>query len=123
MAHFAELDGDNKVIRVLVVADEDAPTEQAGIDYLNSTPITEGTWKQTSYNTRVGIHLLGGTPLRKNYAGIGWTYNEELDAFITPKPFPSWVLNETKGIYEAPVANPEGHKYAWNEEEQRWYLR
>jgi hypothetical protein len=123
MAHFAELDGDNVVLRVVVVSNEQAPTEQAGIDYLNSTPITEGTWKQTSYNTKAGVHLLGGTPFRKNYAGRGYTYNADLDAFISPKPFPSWILNETKGIYEAPVASPEGNRYAWNEAEQRWDLR
>ncbi len=127
MAHFAELNEDNIVIRVIVVSDNDAPTEQAGINYLNSMPHTTGTWKQTSYNTLAGKHRLGGTPFRKNYAGVGYPYNEDLDAFIEPKPFPSWVLNETKGTYEAPVSNPKVDiiqpEYAWNEEEQRWDQR
>ena len=123
MAHFAEIGPHNVVQRVLVVSNDIATTEQAGIDHLNSFEHTQGIWKQTSYNTKAGVHLLGGTPFRKNYAGRGYTYNADLDAFISPKPFPSWILNETKGIYEAPVASPEGNRYAWNEAEQRWDLR
>jgi len=82
-----------------------------------------GTWIQTSYNTRGGIHLLGGTPMRKNYAGIGFSYDSQRDAFIPPKPYPSWNLNETSCLWEAPVAYPtDGHIYKWNETNRAWEL-
>ena len=78
---------------------------------------TSDTWKQTSYNTKGNVHKLGGTPLRKNYAGIGFTYDEDKDAFIPPKDYPSWTLNETTCLWDAPVAMPDdGKYYIWNED-------
>ena len=83
----------------------------------------DGVWKQASYNTVGGLHLLGGTPFRKNYPGIGYTYDSERDAFIAPQPFSSWLLNEEKCVWEAPVAYPDdGQNYIWNEETQQWDL-
>ena len=123
MAHFAKLGVGNKVLTVVVVHNDVATTEQAGVDFLNKTYKTNDTWKQTSYNTVGGKHLLGGTPFRKNYAGIGFKYNESLDAFIPPQDFPSWILNEETCLWEAPVAKPDdGQKYDWNETTQQWDL-
>ena len=85
MAHFAKLDENNVVTQVIVVANEEAPDEKTGQEFLASIGF-EGVWKQTSYNTRAGIHELGGIPFRKNYAGIGGTYDPVRDAFIPPKP-------------------------------------
>jgi hypothetical protein len=80
-----------------------------------------GTWVQTSYNTRGGVHLLGGTPMRKNYAGVGYTYNPTLDAFYAPQPYPSWTLNATSCLWQAPVAMPStGGPYKWNEATLAW---
>jgi hypothetical protein len=117
MAHFAELDENNIVLRVIVVADEH---EADGENWCNS--FAGGTWKQTSYNTRGGVHILEGTPLRKNYAGTGFTYDLTRDAFILPKPFASWILNETTCLWEAPVARPadDGKRYEWNEDITNW---
>ena len=112
MAHYAKV-CDGKVLRV-IVADE---------DYINSFVDTEpGNWIQTSYNTIGGVHVLGGTPLRKNFAGIGYTYDAQRDAFIPPKEFNSWVLNETTCLWEAPVAHPNenGEGYKWNESTTSW---
>ena len=121
MAHFAKLGKGNIVLAVHVVHNDCAPTEQAGIDFLNNLHKTNAVWKQTSYNTIGGVHLLGGTPFRKNYADIGFKYNERLDAFIPPRDFPSWILNETTCQWEAPVAKPDdGQRYAWNETTQQW---
>ena len=128
MASFAKIGLNNKVIEVLSVNNEvlkDAngiEQESIGIDFL--TKLTGyPVWKQTSYNTIGGIHKLGGTPLRKNHAGIGYTYDEDKDAFIPPKPYPSWTLNETTCIWEAPVAYPDdGQIYNWNETIQNWEL-
>jgi hypothetical protein len=79
-------------------------------------------WVQTSYNTSGGVHRLGGTPLRKNYAGIGYTYDSVRDAFIPPKPFPSWVLNEDTCLWGAPTAMPvvEGKMFKWDEPTTSW---
>lgn len=111
MAHFAKvLDG----VVVQVIA-----AEQEFIDNLIDT--SPGTWIQTSYNTRDGVHTDGGAPLRKNYAGVGFTYDSELDAFIPPKPYPSWTLNEDSCLWEAPVTYPDDdNMYSWNEETQTW---
>ena len=112
MAHYAKVD-QGRVLKV-IVADE---------DYINSFVDTEpGNWIQTSYNTRGGIHTLGGTPLRKNFAGVGYTYDAQRDAFIPPKEFNSWVLNETTCLWEAPVAHPNenGQGYKWNESTTSW---
>ena len=99
---------------------------QAGIDFLNKIHKTNDVWKQTSYNTHGGVHQLGGTPFRKNHAGIGYTYDEDRDAFIPKKSFNSWVLNESTCLWEAPVAKPDsesGQRYFWNEETTSWDLR
>ena len=76
--------------------------------------------KRTSYNTRGGVHTEGGTPFRKNYAGIGYRYDEALDAFIPPKPFESWFLNEETCLWEPPVPMPESGPHTWNEETLSW---
>lgn len=123
MAHFAKLGVGNIVERVAVVSNDVATTEQTGIDFLNNLYNTRDVWKQTSYNTYGGVHNLGGTPLRKNYAGVGYTYDQVRDAFIPPKPFNSWTLNETTCQWEAPVAKPDDDNiYKWNEENQSWDL-
>ena len=111
MAHFAKvLKG--KVIDVIVAEIDFFDT------YVDNTP---GRWIQTSYNTRGGVHTLGGTPLRKNYAGVGYTYNEAKDAFIEPQPFPSWILDEETCLWEAPIEMPtEGGPYIWDETIQNW---
>jgi hypothetical protein len=116
MAHWAEIDNENIVTRVLV-GNNDDPDEgyQWLIDNLG------GKWVKTSYNTIAGQHTLGGTPLRGNYAGIGFIYDEELDAFYAPKPFASWTLNTTKFIWEAPKPYPTDSKfYTWDEADQNW---
>ena len=118
MAHFAEFDDNNIVLRVIVVSNDDAPDEAAGIEFCRG--LLGGNWKQTSYNTQAGVHTSGGTPLRKNYAGVGYCYDEVRDAFIPPSPFPSWIVNDDRGIYEAPVPRPTGADYIWNEITQTW---
>ena len=131
MAHFCKLDSNNIVISVHCVSNEIATSEQAGIVFLNNLFKTNDIWKQTSFNTKGGVHLLGGTPFRKNYGGIGYTYDEDRDAFIPPKPFDSWVLNETTCLWEEPIPEPEltqnqidnGNYYDWNEENQTWDLK
>ena len=129
MAHFAKLGVGNIVERVELVSNDIATTEQVGVDFLNNLYKTRDVWKQTSYNTRGGVHLTGGTPFRKNYAGVGYIYDETRDAFIAPKPsYPSWVLNETTCQWEAPIPMPKltqeqidnDSGYEWNEENQSW---
>lgn len=108
MAHFAELNEDNVVLRVLVT-DNEAPNE--GHDWLLEN--LGGTWVKTSYNASI----------RKNFAGIGFTYDDELDAFIPPKKYPSWILNEDTCQWESPIPYPaDGFTYFWNEEELDWEL-
>ena len=121
MAHFAKLGTGNVVETVVVVHNDIATTEQAGIDFLNNLHKTNDVWKQTSYNTFGGVHKLDGTPLRKNHAGIGFTYDEDKDAFIPKQPFNSWTLNEDTCLWEAPSAYPDdGKRYEWNEETTSW---
>ena len=121
MAHFAKLGTGNIVERVEVVSNDIATTEQAGVEFLQNLYQDRSVWKQTSYNTLAGEHLLGGTPLRKNYAGIGFKYDQIRDAFISPQPYNSWSLNEDTCQWEAPVEYPDdGQKYKWNEENQTW---
>ena len=127
MAHFAKLSLESKVISVHslhndVLKDANGVEQEAlGIDFLNNLHKTNDVWKQTSYNTRGGVHGLGGTPFRKNYAGIGFTYDETRDAFIPKQPFNSWTLNEDTCQWEAPVAYPDdGKRYNWNEETTSW---
>ena len=119
IAHFAEIDGDNIVTRVLVVNDADASDGQ---NFLANTLGLGGTWKQTSYNTSGGVHSTGGTPFRKNYAGIGYTYDSGRDAFIPPKPYASWLLNEDTCLWDAPTPMPveEGKIFKWVEEDLNW---
>ena len=126
MASFAKIGLNGKVIEVQSVVNEvlhDAngvEQESIGIDFL--TKLTGwAIWKQTSYNTVGGVHSLGGTPFRKNHAGIGYTYDENRDAFIPPKPFNSWLLNESTCNWEAPITRPEGNNdYYWNESTLTW---
>lgn len=116
MAHFAEIDKKNKVIRVLVT-DNNKPNE--GHDWLIAR--FGGTWIKTSYNTQGGVHLQGGEALRKNFAGVGYTYDTDRDAFIPLKPFESWVLNEDTCLWDAPVPYPtDGADYYWDEETTSW---
>jgi hypothetical protein len=118
MAHFAEIDAEGTVLRVLVVADAQ---QDRGQEFLANDLGLGGTWKKTSYNTVGGVHSNGGTPYRKNYAGIGYKYDESKDAFIPPKPYASWTLDEDTCLWEAPVAYPSGEGiYTWNEETTSW---
>ena len=114
MAHFAKLGTGNIVEQVIVISNDIATTEQAGIDFLNNLYKDRNiVWKQTSYNGNI----------RKNFAGIGYKYDQTRDAFIAPKPYPSWILNETTCLWEAPVAKPtDGQKYNWNKTNQTWDL-
>ena len=121
MAHFAKLDENNIVTQVIVVSNEIATSENAGVTFINNLYKTSDTWKQTSYNTVKNTHSLGGTPFRKNYACVGYTYDASKDAFIPPKPFNSWVLDETTCWWEAPVAYPsDGKDYDWDEDNRQW---
>ena len=123
MAHFAKLKVGNIVERVEVVSTDIATTEQAGVDFLNNIYKSRDVWKQTSYNTIHNTHKLGGTPFRGNYAGIGFSYDASRDVFIPPKPFNSWILNETTYLWEAPLAKPnDNNEYNWNEQNQTWDL-
>jgi hypothetical protein len=111
MSHFAKVT-DGKVTQVIVAEKEFFDT------YVDSTP---GEWIQTSYNTQGGVHKLGGTPLRGNYAGIGYTYDRTNDVFYAPQPYASWVLNKTTWSWEAPVAMPtDDKKYTWDEAVKNW---
>ena len=112
MAHFAKIE--NGTVTQVNVIDEDYFAENRETRYT-------GQWVQTSYNTQGGVHLLGGTPLRKNYAGVGYVYDEVRDAFYAPQPYPSWTLNEDTCYWEAPVPMPTDDKmYTWNEDNQEW---
>jgi hypothetical protein len=111
MAHYAKV-VDGKVTQVIVAEKEFFDT------FVDSSP---GEWVQTSYNTHGGVHKNGGTPLRKNYAGIGYTYDKAKDAFIAPQPYASWVLDDTTCLWNAPVAMPtDGKPYQWSEADQAW---
>jgi len=115
MAHFAKLDENNVVIFVTVGRDEDNGKEE------ELSVRTGDVYKQTSYNTYGGVHANGGTPLRKNYAGIGYTYDSQRDAFIPPKPFASWTLNEDTCLWNAPTPMPTDNKYyQWDENTLTW---
>ena len=128
MASFAKIGLNSKVIQVVSVHNNElldsngVEQENIGINFL-TTLTGWSIWKQTSYNTYAGEHKLGGTPLRKNHASIGMTYDEDRDAFIPKKPFNSWTLNETTCRWDPPVAYPtDGQRYEWNEENQQWDL-
>jgi hypothetical protein len=121
MAHFAQIDENNIVLRVIVIDDS---LENEGQNYINNILGLSGTWLKTSYNTNNGLHKLGGTPFRKNFAGAGFTYDAEKDAFIEPKPdFASWVLNEETCRWEAPKPYPgDGLNYIWSENSLNWIV-
>jgi hypothetical protein len=121
MAHYAFLDENNIVIEVIVGKNEN----EEGVNWEQHYGNFRGQLcKRTSYNTIGGVHQLGGTPFRKNYAGIGYTYDETRDVFIPPKPYNSWILNEDTCLWNAPVAYPtDGNKYTWNEEIKNWALQ
>jgi len=111
MGHFAKV-VNGLVTQVIVAESEFFET------FVDSSP---GEWIQTSYNTSGGVHQLGGIPLRKNYAGIGYTYDRERDAFISPQPYPSWLLNEDTCLWSAPTLMPtDGKIYTWNESNTSW---
>ena len=115
MAHFAKLDENNVVVFVVYGRQEDDGKEA------EISARTGDTYKQTSYNTLGGQHSLGKTPLRKNFAGVGYTYDASRDAFIPPKPYNSWVLNETTCMWEAPIDKPDdGKYYSWDETNTQW---
>jgi hypothetical protein len=118
MAHYAFLDGNNIVTEVIVGKDEG----EDGIDWEVLYGDFRGqVCKRTSYNTMAGVHKNGGTPFRKNYAGIGYTYQADIDAFVAPKPFPSWTLNQDTCQWQAPTVMPtDGKMYSWDEVAQTW---
>jgi len=134
MAHFAKL-GVGNIVEQVIVVDNSVITdsngieqEKLGVDFINKLYNTRDVWKQTSYNTFAGEHSLGGTPFRKNYAGIGYQYDQQKDAFIPPKPFNSWILNEDTCLWEAPVAKPttvleDNQYYSWNESIVNWEVK
>jgi len=131
MASFAKLNNNNIVLRVESVVNDvlkdtnGIEQESIGIEFLkNLYNEPDAIWKQTSYNTNMGVHALGKTPFRKNHASTGYIYDPQRDAFIPPKPFNSWVLNEFTCNWETPIAYPnDGQKYNWNEETQSWTLQ
>ena len=113
MAHFAKVE--NTLVTQIIVAEAEFFDT-----FVDNSP---GEWIQTSYNTRGGVHSEGGTPLRKNYAGVGFTYDATRDAFISPQPFPSWTLDEDTCLWNPPAAHPDdGLQYTWNEENLAWDL-
>jgi len=114
MAHFAKLDSNNTVVFVTVGRDEDNGREA------ELTARTGDVYKQTSYNTLGGVHTKGGTPFRKNFAGIGYTYDAGRDAFIPPQPYASWVLNEGTCLWDAPTPMPIDGLYSWDEATTSW---
>ena len=118
MAHYAFLNMQNIVTEVITGKDETEGPTNWEIHYGN---IREQVCKRTSYNTFGGKHINGGTPFRKNYAGKGYKYDESRDAFIPPKPYNSWLLNEDTCLWKAPVEMPSNGKlYQWNEDEKNW---
>jgi len=128
MASFAKIGLNNKVIAIHSVHNNElkdsngVEQEVLGVEFLTNLH-GWAIWKQTSYNTHGGVHSSGGTPFRKNHAGIGYTYDEDRDAFIPKKPYNSWILNETTCQWEAPVALPDTeNRYNWNEETTTWDL-
>jgi hypothetical protein len=140
MAHFAQLDDDNTVLDIMKISDD---YEDYGEDFINNVCMIPGRWIKTSYNTINGKHLFGGTPFRGNYASIGGGYDPIKDIFFFKKPYPSWILNDTTHVWEAPVPFPtltvipeemvytgvpgkvlvKKHGYIWNEDIVNWELK
>jgi hypothetical protein len=118
MAHYAFLDQNNIVVEVIVGKDETDTT----LDWEQHYSEVKGlVCKRTSYNTIGNVHVYGGTPFRKNYASIGYYYDQEKDGFIPPKPFDSWILNNDTCLWEAPITKPDdGKRYQWNENLINW---
>ena len=118
MAHYAFLDSNNVVTDVIVGKDEGGD----GIDWEVYYGDFRGqVCKRTSYNTISNVHTNGGTPYRGNYAGIGYTYRSDIDAFVPPQPYASWTLDEETCLWQSPVAMPtDGKAYVWNEETLQW---
>jgi hypothetical protein len=131
MASFAKLNSENIVTTVVSVVNEvlkdsnGIEQESIGIEFLKTLyNEPNAVWKQSSYNTKAGVHTEGGIPFRKNHASIGYTYDENRDAFIPPKHFNSWVLNENTCNWESPIPSPkDGKFYIWNEETLNWILQ
>lgn len=122
MAHYAFLDKNNVVVQVITGRDEDDLVDGVS-DWETYYGERHGMLcKRTSYNTYGGEHLGGGIPFRGNYAGLGFEYREDLDAFIPPRPFPSWSLNKVTCLYEPPVSMPSDGGYLWNEDTQSWEM-
>jgi hypothetical protein len=120
MAHYAFLDSNNIVTDVIVGKDE-GEDEIDWEEHYGS--FRNQVCKRTSYNTYGGVHSAGGTPYRKNYAGIGYTYREDIDAFVPPQPYASWILNETTAQWEAPISMPtDGKRYSWDEPTTSWVV-
>lgn len=118
MAHYAELDENNIVLRVIPGIDE---SQGDGEKIYQS--VSKKVWKRTSYNTIGNKHMFGGTPFRKNYAGVGFYYDAVRDAFIPPKPFNAWILNEDTCMWEPPIPYPEdGESYVWDDFLGAWRL-
>jgi hypothetical protein len=111
MAHYAKVE--DGIVTQVIVAEQ---------DFIDSGVAGDpSTWIQTSYNTRNGVHVLGGTPLRKNYAGIGYIYDADLDAFLPPKPHPRWVVDEATGTWVAPTPRPDDeNSYMWDDKTDAW---
>ena len=133
MAHYAQIDSNNIVTQVIVVADADTADAQG--NHMESIGIAfcqrliGGNWKQTSYNTQSGTHTNGGTPFRGNYAGIGYTYDPTNDVFYAPQPYPSWTISAPTWTWTPPVPYPTDvgieespKRYTWNEETKAWDL-
>lgn len=117
MANFVKIDENNVVTAVVAVPNDQ---EHRGNEYLNEIGLT-GTWIQTSVNTKGGVHIRGGVPLRKNYAIPGYVYDSVADAFHPPQPYPSWTLNQETYLWEPPIPMPVGAAYEfWDETNQRW---
>ena len=120
MAHYAFLDANNIVTEVIVGKDEG----DDGVDWeQHYGRFREQVCKRTSYNTSGGVHSGGGTPFRKNYAGIGYSYDAQRDAFIPPQPFPSWLLDDDSCLWQPPIPMPvDGQQYRWDEDAGDWVL-
>jgi hypothetical protein len=120
MAHYARINENNIVTDVIVIAND---IEENALDFIAKELKLSGTWLQTSYNTREGVHLNGGTPFRGNFAGVGYIYDQAADAFIPPKPGANWKIDYTKYVWNPPIPQPEeveGYVWRWSEVNQEW---
>ena len=130
MAHFAKIDNSTKIVLSVHVVDNKDTQDENGdeVESIGQTYLSNlhngGIWKRTSYNTYGGVHVKGGTPFRKNYAGKGFTYDETRDAFIPPKLYASWTLDESTCLWEPPTSKPNeenaNERYEWNESTTSW---